>query len=173
MKKSLTTRQLVKMAMYLTLFMILDFIANRIGIFQMPQGGSLGLGVVPLLIASYDLGVSKGVAVSLLSIVLMYLTGDVWFVSFGQFLLDYIIAFGVYGLASAFPSFNKEGAYPLMTGIIITNVVRGFSSYLAGVWYFQVTPFGSMIYQVSYMVPTLLLTLVVVPLLMKRIEGDI
>lgn len=168
----MSTRDLVKMAMYLALFVVLDFVANQFGIFKMPNGGSLGIGVVPLLLASYDLGFRKGVLVALLTIPLMYMTGQVWFVSFGQFALDYVLAFGVYGLATMFPSFNKDGAYPVMTGIVITNALRTFFSYLAGVWYWEVPPMASLTYQLSYMVPTLILTLIVVPLVMARLKRD-
>jgi thiamine transporter len=62
----MSTRDLVKMSAYLAMFIVLDYLSNMIGIFRMPQGGTLGLGVIALLLASYDLGWKKGVAGGLL-----------------------------------------------------------------------------------------------------------
>ncbi len=168
----MSTREIVKMAMYLALFLVLDFVSNQIPIFEMPSGGSLGVGVIPLLLASYDLGFKKGSLVALLSIPLMFMTGPVWFVSFGQFALDYILSFGVYGLAVLFPTFREQSIYPLMSGIVITNALRTFFSYLSGVWYYEVPPLASLTYQLSYMVPTLILTIIVVPLISARLKRD-
>lgn len=168
----MSTREIVKMAMYLALFLVLDFVSNQVPIFEMPSGGSLGVGVISLLLASYDLGYKKGTLVALLSIPLMFLTGPVWFVSFGQFTLDYILAFGVYGLAALFPTFKERSIYPLMSGIVITNALRTFFSYLAGIWYYEVPPLASLTYQLSYMVPTLILTIIVVPLISARLKRD-
>lgn len=166
----MSTRNLVRMAIYLALFLVLDLVANTFGLFRMPQGGSLGLGVIALLLASYDLGWKNGLLVSLLSIVLMYFTGQVWFVAFGQYLLDYVLAFGVYGLAVLFPTFNRDSSFPIMSGILITNALRLFFSFLAGIIYYGVTPWASLLYQASYMVPTTVLTFIIVPLIYVRLK---
>ena len=71
---------LVYMAMYLALFMVFDWLANQIGLFKMPNGGTLGLGVIPLIIASYHLGWKKGLAVAILSVVIQFITGKVYVV---------------------------------------------------------------------------------------------
>ena len=56
MKKNLSVRELVLMAFYVALFMVLDTFVNTLPFFQMPNGGSLGLSTIPLLMASYQLG---------------------------------------------------------------------------------------------------------------------
>ena len=48
-----TTKDLVYMALYAALFIVLDVAVNTLGILQMPNGGSLGVSVIPLLMASY------------------------------------------------------------------------------------------------------------------------
>ena len=166
----MNTRNLVKMAVYLALFFVLDLAANSFGFFQMPQGGSLGLGVVPLVLASYDLGWKQGTLVALLSIFLMFLTGQVWFVAFGQYLLDYVLAFGIYGIATLFPTFKKKSSFPIMTGIIVTNGFRFLFSFMAGIIYYGVKPWGSLLYQASYMIPTTILTFILVPLIYTRLR---
>ena len=116
---------LVYMAMYLALFMVFDWLANQIGLFKMPNGGTLGLGVIPLIIASYHLGWKKGLAVAILSVVLQFMTGKVYVVQnsdgftafqvFIQFMMEYPVAFGVYGLSSLFPNFKN-----FYSGIVVT-----------------------------------------------------
>lgn len=57
--KNLQVRELVLMAFYITLFMVLDVISNAIPFFQMPNGGSWGISTIPLLMASYQFGWKK------------------------------------------------------------------------------------------------------------------
>ena len=63
-----TTKDLVYMALYAALFIVLDVAVNTLGILQMPNGGSHGVSVIPLLMASYHLGWQKGTVVAVLSI---------------------------------------------------------------------------------------------------------
>lgn len=57
--KKMSVQELVMMAFYLALFTVLDYLANSLPFFRMPQGGTLGLGTVALLLASYQLGWKK------------------------------------------------------------------------------------------------------------------
>lgn len=159
-----TTRDIAYIAMYLALFFVLDWLSNTLPLFHMPQGGTLGLGTVALLMASYQLGWQKGLITAMLSVLVQFATGQMYLLGFVQFLLDYFIAFSVYGIACLFPNFGW-----FYSGVLITNVIRFFSSTLSGVLFYQ-TPFvPSMAYQASYMVPTLILDLVLVPLLVKSL----
>ena len=101
-----TTKDLVYMALYAALFIVLDVAVNTLGILQMPNGGSLGVSVIPLLMASYHLGWQKGTVVAVLSILLQYVTGPMYTPDLVGFLLDYFFAFSVYGLASLFPNYK-------------------------------------------------------------------
>lgn len=104
--------------------------------------------------------------VAMLSILMQFITGEMYLLGFVQFLLDYFIAFSVYGLACLFPNFGW-----FYSGILVVNAVRFFSSTLSGVLFYQ-TPFvPSMAYQASYMIPTLILDLVLVPMLVKALKG--
>lgn len=167
MKNSnLSVKDLVTIALYLALFMVVDAFINTLPFLQMPQGGSLGVSTVVLLIASYHLGAKKGLIVSLLSVLLQFVTGRMYILGFTQFLLDYLISFGVYGIACLFP--NKGYFY---SGVLITNIIRFISSTLSGVFFYNVTLGGSIIYQAWYMVPTTIVGLVLVPLLYQKLEA--
>ncbi len=151
-KNSMSVKEIVLMAFYLALFYVP----------AMPQGGSLGLGTIALLMASYQLGWKKGTIVGLLSVLLQFVSGRMYVLGPVQFLLDYIIPFGIYGIACLFPNYGM-----FYSGILITNLIRFFSHTLSGVFFYETPWIPSMIYQASYMVPTTIVGLIMVPLLMK------
>lgn len=163
---NLTTRELVLIAVYAALFITIELVQNQLGLFKMPQGGSLSVSAVILLLASYHLGYKKGVAISLLSVALQFITGDMYLAT-GPigFFLDYVIAYGVYGLASLFPNYKY-----LYTGVIITNLTRYIVSTISGMLFFKVDLVGSLIYNATYMIPTTLVAIVLVPLLHQRMK---
>jgi len=153
------------MAFYIALFMVLDVLTNAIPFFQMPNGGSWGLSTIPLLLASYQFGWKKGTFLCLIAVLLMFVTGPMYTPDFAGFLLDYLIAFGVYGLASLFPNIGW-----FYSGVLITNALRFVSSTISGVWVWGVDWWGSIVYQASYMIPTTVLGLVFVPLLFRALK---
>jgi thiamine transporter len=160
----LTTRDIAYIAIYLALFYVLDLISNFLP--KMPQGGSLGLGTVALLLASYHLGWQKGLITSLLSVLLQFATGQMYLLSFAQFLFDYLIAFGIYGIACLFP--NWKWFY---SGVLITNAIRFVSATIAGVLFWETEWWASAVYQAWYMIPTTIVGLIFVPLLVHALGG--
>ena len=160
-----TTKDLVYMALYAALFIVLDVAVNTLGILQMPNGGSRGVSVIPLLMASYHLGWQKGTVVAVLSILLQYVTGPMYTPDLVGFLLDYFFAFSVYGLASLFPNYKW-----FYSGVLVTNLVRLISSTLSGILVWETAPWASLVYNATYMIPTAILCLVLLPLVMPRIK---
>ena len=160
-----TTKDLVYMALYAALFIVLDVAVNTLGILQMPNGGSLGVSVIPLLMASYHLGWQKGTVVAVLSILLQYVTGPMYTPDLVGFLLDYFFAFSVYGLASLFPNYKW-----FYSGVLVTNLVRLICSTLSGILVWESAPWASLVYNATYMIPTAILCLVLLPLVMPRIK---
>lgn len=153
-------KDLVYVALYAALFVVLDFITNELRLFSMPQGGSLSFATVALLLASYHLGVKKGFTVCLVSIVLMFAIGSIKFYGIVSLLLDYIVAYCAYGFASAFK--NYKWFFP---GIVITSLVRLASSTLAGMLVLETPFWSSLSYNASYLIPTMIVDLIFVPLL--------
>lgn len=165
-KNKYSTRDLVLLAMYAALFMAVELIQNQFGLFKMPQGGSLGVSSIILLLASYQLGVQKGVAISLLSILLQFLTGKMYLET-GPigFFLDYVLAFGIYGIASLFP--NIKWFY---SGVLITNTIRLVASTISGSLFYGLTLWPSFVYNATYMIPTMIVGLIFVPLIHQRLK---
>ena len=160
------TRDLVFMALYAALFIVLDFITNTFSLFAMPQGGHLGLGTIALLLASYHLGWKKGVIVCLAANLLLYVTGSMNFYgSLISLFFDYLIAYTVYGLSPLFPNIKY-----LYTGILITSLLRLASSTFSGMAAFG-SPLGaSLVYNAGYIIPTMIVDLIAVPILYTRLK---
>ncbi len=162
------------MAAYLALFMVLDWLTNTLHILQMPEGGSLGISIIPLLLCSYHLGWKRGLMVALLSVLLMFMTGRVYIIQNSdgfamwqivlQFMMEYPIAFGIYGLASLFPNYGS-----FYSGVAVTNLVRLVIHVAAGCWFWSTPFWASFSYNAWYMIPTLLMCLVIVPVLAERL----
>lgn len=155
---------LVHIALYGALFVVLDFIANTFNLFVMPQGGRLSLGTIALLLASYHLGWKKGVVVCVVAVILMLVTGSVNYYGMFSFLFDYLLAYGAYGLSSLVPNYKK-----LYCGIIITSLIRLAFSTISGIVVWQTPFWGSLTYNGSYIIPTMLMDLIIVPLLYEKL----
>ncbi|MDF9825247.1 thiamine transporter [Breznakia sp. PF5-3] len=159
------TRDIVLMAFYIALFMVLDYLTNMVPFLQMPNGGSLGVSTIALLMASYHLGWKKGFMVALLSVFAQFITGPMYTPDLIGFALDYLFAFSVYGLASLFPNYGL-----FYTGVLITNVARFVFSTISGVIVWGLDLLPSAAYNFSYMGPTLILGLLLIPVLLKALE---
>ena len=108
---------------------------------------------------------TDGTVVAVLSILLQYVTGPMYTPDLIGFLLDYFFAFSVYGLASLFPNYKW-----FYSGVLITNLVRLISSTLSGILVWDRAPWASLVYNATYMIPTTILCLVLLPLVMPRIK---
>lgn len=159
------TRELVMMSFYIALFIVFEVVGNMVPFFKMPQGGSLGISTIPLLVASYHLGWKKGLTISFLSVLLQFITSVMYTPNLLGFLLDYIIAFTIYGIACIFPNYKW-----FYSGIVVVNVVRFLSNFLSGVLVWETTPIASLVYNAYYMVPTLVVGLILVPILIDVLK---
>lgn len=155
------TKDLVLIGFYLALFYVLDVLSNSFAFFKMPQGGTLSLSVIALILASYHLGFKKGCVVSLGSILVQFLSGPMYITSPLGFILDYLVPFGVYGLASL----TKN---PIV-GSLWTNLVRFISHVLAGMFVWQTALWPSITYNGFYMLPTAIVSALLVYVLVPKL----
>lgn len=166
----MSNRDLVKMAFYLALFALLDYIATTSGILQMPNGGSIGIATITLVVASYDLGFKKALLLTQLSIIIQTtLSGVPFFVNWLQFILDYVLAFGVYALAANVFTTKLKGFY-MSWGLVIANILRFVFHVLSGIYFWEVPLIPSIIYNGPYMLATLIITFIVVGLMLPRLH---
>jgi thiamine transporter len=168
MRQDRTVVSLAWMGLYAALFIVLDYLSNQLPFFRMPNGGTLGLSTVVLLLASYQMGWRKGVGVALITIPLQGFFAPYYSVNFFSFFLEYIVAFGIYGVASWFPNLGKR--YPIYSGVIVVNLIRFMIHFISGVIFWEVTWQASFAYNGWYMFPTLVVGLIFTPLILKRLK---
>ena len=159
---------LVQIALYAALFIVLDFISTMIPFLQMPQGGSIGISVIVLILASHHLGWKNGLIVVAVALLLMPMTSTIYSVNILDYFFEYVIAFGVYGFSSVFPTYYVR-KFPIHSGIFVTNLIRFLIHWTAGVHFWGLNWEGSFAYNAPYMIATTLVCALVVPILIQRL----
>lgn len=145
-------------------------------IFQMPQGGSVSLQMVPIVVVAVRHGGLAGLLGGVLfGVIRMILSPSVFHPL--QAILDYPIAFTVIGLAGFWIKYSTtivghlKNAFALVFVFLLryaTHVVGGkifFGEYAPegmNEWWYSIT------YNATYLFPELLVTLIIVMLLMTR-----
>lgn len=164
MKKTVNIRVLAQAGVCIALAQVLSYIK----IWEMPQGGSItAASMAPILLFSLYNGPKNGVLAAGIFGFLQFLLGGKMIHPL-SILLDYILGFGVLGIAGAF----KKWPLPAVIGSLIACVGRFLCSFLSGFVIFgSYAPEGmnpvwySFIYNMNYMLPESLVAIVVVALL--------
>lgn len=143
----------------------LAFVCSFIKITRLPFGGSLTLFsmfFISLIGFWYGptLGFASGIAYGLLQFL-----QDPFFLSFSQFMCDYILAFGVLGISGLFMG-KKNG---MTTGFILGTLGRYFFAVLSGIIFFaEYAPEGTPViiysttYNATYILPEAVITLIII-----------
>ena len=179
MKKNNTTVILVESALMIALSVVLDFFK----LWQMPFGGTVTCGMVPLVLLSFHQGPKWGIGAafthSLLQMLMRFDASPAK--TFGAFavviLLDYVIAFTVVGAASVFGKPFRNRSVSVAVGTCAVCLIRLLCSFLSGVTVWtEYTPEGwavwqySLTYNALYMIPQTILTVVLAVVLMAVID---
>jgi thiamine transporter len=142
---------------------------SYVKLWEMPQGGSITLEAIPLLVYSLRRGVRSGVGAGAVAGLLQLLLGG-YIVHPVQAVLDYPLAFAALGLAGVFKK-------PLWAGTVLGSLARFACHVLSGAVFFgSYAPKGtnvwiySLTYNGSYMLPNLVIAVVVVYLLWPRLS---
>ncbi|MDN7243671.1 energy-coupled thiamine transporter ThiT [Planococcus sp. N028] len=171
---------MMEIAIFGALGFVLDFVA-----FKMPQGGSVSLVMIPIILIAFRRGVAAGVLTGLFVGLLQIVTGviSVTPLSFGfvvlQVILDYLVAYGVVGFAGMMRGsyLNSEKAgktgkmiTAIVAGVLIGSFLRYVVHVITGVLFFGMFAEGnvliySIIYNATYMIPVFLLAAVVCSIL--------
>lgn len=168
------TRANVRVVTEVGLVVGLSLVLNLIKVFQMPQGGSVSLEMIPVFYLASRRGLRIGVLGGLL-LGLGQLLIDPYVVHPLQAILDYPLAFAVLGLAGLWP--RKP-----LAGVTVACAARYLVHVISGVVYFaSYAPEGtspwvySAVYNATYMIPEMIIALVVVffvasPALRRRVD---
>lgn len=163
---------IVEIAIFAALGFIFDLISNALSISLWPQGGSVSIAMVPVFLMAYRWGVKGGVITGLLLGMLQILSGTAYILHPVQGFLDYIVAFSVLGFSGIVfkqiqhekDNTKKRIAFAII-GVLVGSGLRFMTHVAAGMVFFgsgaaegQSVLTFSIIYNLTYMVPSILVS---------------
>lgn len=168
MKEKIELRLMTEIGLAVALVVILDLLK----LWRAPQGGSVTLALVPLIVVAFRHGLPAGIMAGGIAGIVKLFLGP-YIVHPLQAILDYPLAFLLVGLAGLFYSGfqktqNKKYFY-LAAGVFLGFFARFISHFISGLVFFgHYAPEGtpvvvySLTYNLSFIIPEALLTFVVV-----------
>ena len=171
------TREIVFVALFVALAIVLDYIKEMIPFLNMPSGGSINIALIPVVTAAFVLGWKKGILVGLVWWLLTFVLGlNRWFISVPQYLLDYIIPSAIVGLCSIF--YKHKLAIEAVIGIVFAMLIRTVSILVSGAIYWPgeaasgstAAWMGSLAYNIPYCLLTMVMLAAVVPIVLRAIR---
>ncbi|MHB1392906.1 MAG: energy-coupled thiamine transporter ThiT [Clostridia bacterium] len=173
MKKT-STRMLTEAGLMIAAAQILSYVK----IFEAPYGGSVTAGsMIPIIVFSLRWGVKSGLLAGTAYGILQFLLGGaIYSYHIVSILFDYVVAFGLLGLAGLFRNSIKGvfmGTCLSLLGRFLCHVISGVV-----VWA-SYAPEGmnpmiySVLYNGSYLLPELIITLVIIGILYKPLIRNI
>lgn len=164
--KNQNTKMLVEAGMMLALSIILG---QFVKLFKMPMGGSVTLGsMVPLFIFAFRWGGKKGIMVGAIYGILDLLIGGFYSMHPVSIVLDYPLAYAMIGLAGFFrktPLYSIGGIVIGVFGRFLCHVVSGVVFYASYAPEGQSPLLYSVLYNGSFLLPELLITMLFSPLI--------
>lgn len=176
------TRFITEVAVLTALAIVLDFFDRSAMGFAWINGGSISTSMIPIFILAFRWGLKGGLTGGFILGLVQILLGQAWLLPatsgwwkvIVQAGLDYPIGFMMIGFAGLF---SKDKFYTMWAGIVTGGVLRLLSHVLSGVLFFaeyagDQNPFiYSIIYNSTYMIPSIVLSIIVVPIIVKRVKN--
>ena len=170
-----SVRALCEGAIMVALAQILAYLK----LYELPQGGSITLAMVPIFFFAVRWGWKKGLGCAFVFGLLQLLLDGGFAIGWQSIVGDYLVAFTVLGLAGLVAR-HKSGVF---TGTLIAGFSRFLVHYVVGatVWaeYMPETFFGmtmhspwfySLLYNLAYMLPNIAITLLVFAVAYKPLK---
>lgn len=166
------------------LFLAAAVALNYFKLLEMPLGGSIKFVMIPLVLVSFRQGPKWGVGTSVAYVIIALILGrqDLMYAgNAGAIVLaafaDYILAYGVIGLASYFAKFFKNRTVGVAMGTFIVCFIRFIGHFISGAtiwgsympeeWEKKGVILYSIVYNGAYMLPITIITVVVMVVLYK------
>lgn len=176
---------LVEIALTIALSAVLSLVAARLPINI--AGGTISFAMLPILVLSLRRGLLAGVIAGVGFGMIDYLI-EPYFLAYAQVALDYGVAFAAVGLAGlgsgpykrALRSSPRKGFAAAVPYVLLGGLGRFAAAWTSGVIFFgQNAPAGqpvwlySVIYNLSYLVPSIVLCIVGASLVLPALEAAV
>ncbi|MCD7035864.1 energy-coupled thiamine transporter ThiT [Metabacillus sp. GX 13764] len=172
---------MVETAIFSAIALLLDYFSNILP--RLPQGGSLSLAMVPIFLMAFRWGWKGGVLTGFLTGTLQIVLGMASIVHWVQFLLDYSLAYALLGISGLFSSWVISSAdsrrkravvLSVFTAGLAGSALRYLAHVISGIVFFAsyapkgtpVVPY-SLIYNSTYMIPSWIVSCLIVVLLLQ------
>ncbi|MDO5027712.1 MAG: energy-coupled thiamine transporter ThiT [Bacillota bacterium] len=170
MKES-TTKKIVMAGLMIALSTVLSYVK----VLEMPQGGSITAGsMVPIILFAIIYGLKDGFFAACAYGVLQFILGGI-VLNPASIVLDYVLGFGMMGLAGIFHT-PKKDLKRALGGAFVGGLMRFVMLVLAGVIVWgDYAPEGmnvwrySLGYNATYMIPEIILTVVLVAIVYNKV----
>lgn len=160
--------KLTESAILVALAVAMEFISKMIPILQMPQGGSVSLAMLPIIIIGYKNGLFYGVLSGLTYGIINFLI-DGYAFHWGSFAFDYTLAFMSLGLTGIIKNAYRNKIVLFNIGILVVGFFRFIFHVISGVFFFEAGIWGSVVYNGPYMLGSIMLCMVVGSLIYHRL----
>lgn len=173
MKKT-STRMITEAGIMIAAAQILSYVK----IFEAPYGGSVTAGsMIPIILFSLRWGTKSGLLAGTAYGILQFLLGGaIYSYHIVSILFDYVVAFGLLGLAGLFRNSVKGvflGASLGILGRFLCHVISGVVVWASYAPEGMNPLYYSLVYNGSYLLPELVITLVIVGILYKPLIKNI
>lgn len=187
-------RDRLQLLMEIALAVALSSVLHWVFLYQMPQGGTVSLEMLPILVMAFRRGLGVGVVTGTIFGLVDIMFELKGVVHPAQVVLDFPLAMGLVGMAGLFrpvwhrfweASLSGKGAGSLMLGeiagiapgVLLGCSLRFAAHFISGMIFFgSFAPKGqpvwlySLVYNASYMVPTTIACLVLMWVLAPSLE---
>ena len=145
-------------------------VLSLIKVYELPYGGTItACSMLPLVLFCVRYGMPHSLVMTFAYGILQYLTGNGMAIHWGALILDYLVAFGLIGLAGLFKNFR----YSLIYASVFAGVLRFAVHFISGIvlWgeympdTFDNVYIYSLVYNGSYMLPETIILVIVSVLL--------
>ena len=161
------TRRMTEIAILIALAVVIELAFSFLP--KLPQGGRVSIAMLPLFIIAWRHGFKWGVIGGAVYGILNLMFDGVLY-HWASFFLDYTVAFGVIGFAAFAKKILGDNIVAFGAGIIIGSVLRFISHFISGFLLFGQYAEGagfnsiylySLSYNMTYVLPSMLFTLVI------------
>lgn len=169
--KKFSTNTIARMGVMLALIIVLELLESSF--FNMPQGGSISIASLIFLLAMLIFNFTQSAILFVLWRILMVIIVPPYIVTPLQFLLDYIVSYA--GFLAMYPLMKSKKILPVMLSVVLANIWRYAIHVLTGMVYFGEYAEGSpvlqysLLYNITYMGPTLIAQLILAVILTPTI----
>ncbi|MDR1782617.1 MAG: energy-coupled thiamine transporter ThiT [Bacilli bacterium] len=159
------TKDLVVIA----LISAISYLLSMLVVFRMPQGGSITLYLVPLLLAAFNDKFRNCLLIGLITSLLQIVLGG-YFLNPVQVCFDYVIPVTLICISGYIITRNNNNILTNILGFIIACVLALLSYVCSGMLFYE-TPFvPSIIYNATFFVPTIIINLIIILIINKPLS---